>query len=208
MLVQEVLSRNLRDRRAVARYGGLTGSPDESGPGLFVPGPDEAALNPDHAVMIEDHESPAACDVIRIIGLPLRFEPLDVSLKLAEPRVYMVRKFISRLQPFAETVDFALCCLKGPLIFRRKLHRVRVGPPHSVRVREVEMDFGPFPALRLPQRIGFATGLCRHQLVKQRHILEIAAAILGEEVAQDRANRLRVGLFTPVHPNDASENSK
>ena len=31
MLVQEVLIRNLRDRRAVARYGGLTGSPDESG---------------------------------------------------------------------------------------------------------------------------------------------------------------------------------
>jgi transposase len=31
MLVQEVLARHLRDRRAVARYGGLTGSPDESG---------------------------------------------------------------------------------------------------------------------------------------------------------------------------------
>src|SRR5215475_7929235 len=31
MLVQEVLSRTMRDRRAVARYGGLTGSPDESG---------------------------------------------------------------------------------------------------------------------------------------------------------------------------------
>ena len=31
MLVQEVLSRNVRDRRAVARYAGLTGSPDESG---------------------------------------------------------------------------------------------------------------------------------------------------------------------------------
>jgi transposase len=31
MLVQEVLCRNLRDRRAVARYAGLTGSPDESG---------------------------------------------------------------------------------------------------------------------------------------------------------------------------------
>src|SRR5262245_46775340 len=30
MLVQEVLSRTMRDRRAVARYGGLTGSPDES----------------------------------------------------------------------------------------------------------------------------------------------------------------------------------
>ena len=31
MLVHEVLSRNLRDRRAVARYAGLTGTPDESG---------------------------------------------------------------------------------------------------------------------------------------------------------------------------------
>jgi transposase len=31
MLVQEVLSRNMRDRRAVARYGGVTGAPDESG---------------------------------------------------------------------------------------------------------------------------------------------------------------------------------
>ena len=31
LLVHEVLSRNLRDRRAVARYGGLTGSPDRSG---------------------------------------------------------------------------------------------------------------------------------------------------------------------------------
>jgi transposase len=31
MLVQEVLSRSMRDRRAVARYAGLMGSPDESG---------------------------------------------------------------------------------------------------------------------------------------------------------------------------------
>src|SRR3954447_12602486 len=31
MLVHEVLSRNLRDRRGVARYAGLTGAPDESG---------------------------------------------------------------------------------------------------------------------------------------------------------------------------------
>jgi transposase len=31
MLVREVLSRTMRDRRAVARYAGLTGAPDESG---------------------------------------------------------------------------------------------------------------------------------------------------------------------------------
>jgi transposase len=33
MLVHEILSRPLRDRRAVARYAGLTGAPDESGRG-------------------------------------------------------------------------------------------------------------------------------------------------------------------------------
>jgi transposase len=31
MLVNEVMTRGLRDRRAVARYAGITGSPDESG---------------------------------------------------------------------------------------------------------------------------------------------------------------------------------
>ena len=31
LLVNEVFSRQLRDRKAVARYAGLTGSPDESG---------------------------------------------------------------------------------------------------------------------------------------------------------------------------------
>ncbi len=31
MLVHEVLSRRMRDRKAVARYAGLTGAPDESG---------------------------------------------------------------------------------------------------------------------------------------------------------------------------------
>jgi hypothetical protein len=41
------------------------------GPGPFVLGPDEAALDPNHAVIIEGHESPAARDVIRIVGLPL-----------------------------------------------------------------------------------------------------------------------------------------
>ena len=35
MLVQEVLSRNMRDRRAVARYAGLTGSPAVSPIALF-----------------------------------------------------------------------------------------------------------------------------------------------------------------------------
>jgi transposase len=39
ILVHEVLSRPMRDRRAVARYAGLTGSPDESGANKGSPEP-------------------------------------------------------------------------------------------------------------------------------------------------------------------------
>ena len=42
MLVHEILSRPLRDRKAVARYAGLTGSPDESG----ARGPSAHGLDP------------------------------------------------------------------------------------------------------------------------------------------------------------------
>jgi hypothetical protein len=111
----------------------------------------------------------------------------------------MVRKLIGRLIPFGQLIDFALRCLKDSLILIRKVNPMRAGPPHSVRVREIEMDFGQFPALRLPQRIGFPAELCRHQQIKQRHILEIAATIFGEEVAQRSADRLSVGLHTNEH---------
>jgi len=39
MLVREVLSRPMRDRKAGARYAGLTGSPDAERTGAVVPGP-------------------------------------------------------------------------------------------------------------------------------------------------------------------------
>ena len=38
MLVHEVLWRKLRDRRAVARYAGLTGAPDQSGEKCYEKG--------------------------------------------------------------------------------------------------------------------------------------------------------------------------
>ena len=39
LLVHELLSRPMRDRRAVARYAGFTGSPDESGANKGSPEP-------------------------------------------------------------------------------------------------------------------------------------------------------------------------
>ena len=154
---------------------------------LFVRGPDETAFDSDSTVVIEDHERAAARDVVGIVRLPLGFQPLDLGLKFAELGIHIFRKFIRRLVLFGEAVEFRLYRCKSGLIFRRKLDRMRIGPPHAVGMREIEMGFRPFPSLGRPNRIGFATKLCRHQQIKQRHVFQIAAAILGEEVPKDRA---------------------
>jgi hypothetical protein len=53
------------------------------------------------------------------------------------------------------------------------------------------MNLRPFPAFRLLQRSRFAATLPRDKQVKQRHVLELPAAILGKEVAEDRTRPLR-----------------
>ena len=156
--------------------------------------------------MIEDHENTAARDVIRIIGVSFGFQPLDVSLKLAKPDVHMVGNLIGRLIPFGQLVDFAPRGPKGSLILHRKLHRVRVGPTHSMRVWEIEMSFRPFPALPLPQRIGFAAELCRHQQMRWLGISDLIAepegpTFISYKVARSRLNRLR---FVTQDPNRTS----
>jgi hypothetical protein len=71
MLVQEVLSRNMRDRRAVARYAGLTGAPDESGAkrrekGLARSGNARVATRHDPAGVAVPHvpEGQCACHAV------------------------------------------------------------------------------------------------------------------------------------------------
>ena len=50
MLVREVLSRNLRDRRAVARFAGLTGAPNESGSRRRERGVSDGAILPTYDI--------------------------------------------------------------------------------------------------------------------------------------------------------------
>lgn len=106
---------------------------------LFVREPDETALDPDGTIVIEDHERTAARDVVAVVRLPLGFQPLDLGLKFAEPCIHFIGKFVGRLVLFGEPVEFRLYHLKGCLILRRKLDRMRVGAAHAMSVREIEM---------------------------------------------------------------------
>lgn len=56
------------------------------------------------------------------------------------------------------------------------------------------MDLRPLPPLSFLQGGRFASELCHHKQVEKRHVLEIAATVLGEEVAEDRATHLGIGF--------------
>ncbi len=60
------------------------------------------------------------------------------------------------------------------------------------------MGLGPFPTLGLHLRRDGAQ-LFQGELVEQGRVLEIAAAILGEQVAEDHAAGLLVGFGADEH---------
>lgn len=144
--------------------------------------------------MIEDHEGTAARDIVGVVRLPFGFQTFDFGLKLTEPGVHIVRKLLGRPVLLGQTVEFNLHRFKGGPIFRQELDRMRVGPAHAVGMWEIEMRFRPFPALSFAYAIGGAPELSGDQQIEQCHILKVAAAILGKEIAQDGAARLGVGL--------------
>lgn len=104
--------------------------------GASRPRTDEAAFDTHGAIVIKDNESAAARDIVGIVGGPPCLQPLDFGLKLAEPGVYVVGKFIGRLMLFGQVVEFRVGGGKARLIFRRQHHRVWVRPAHAVGVRK------------------------------------------------------------------------
>src|SRR6266487_2744322 len=70
------------------------------------------------------------------------------------------------------------------------LRRVRFARLMSSQI--IQKDLRPFPSLRLQQGVRFASELGHYKEVEKRHVLEIAAAILAEEVAQDDTANLGI----------------
>ncbi len=157
-------------------------------------GPDEAAFDPQAAVMIEDHEGPAARYVVGIVSLTLGVDPLHFGFKLPAPRIDIVGKFLGAFVLLGQAVVFRLRGVVGGGIVRRQFHRLRIGSTQAMAMRIIEIGLHPFPPFRLAQGGRRAFQLFQGQPVEQRHVLEIATAILGEQVAQDGAARVRVGL--------------
>ena len=76
----------------------------------------------------------------------------------------------------------------------RPFDRHRIDPPERRNVGVVQTGLGPFPALALAGLVGQSGQLVADQPVQQDHILQPAAAVLGEQVAQHPAPLGLVGL--------------
>src|SRR5215216_3565123 len=75
------------------------------GSGLFVPRTDKPAFDPDRAVMIENDERTTARNVVGIVSLTPSLQPPDFGFKLAETRIHIIGKFLSRPILFSEAVE-------------------------------------------------------------------------------------------------------
>lgn len=113
----------------------------------FILGPDETALDAGFAVMGQDNEHAAARDLLRLVGMTQRIDPLDLRFKL--PAVHVVGQFVMAVIFRCQAVKFVLRDVVSGGVFCRKLHRMRIGTAHAVRVGKVDMDGNPLPALGL-----------------------------------------------------------
>ncbi len=79
----------------------------------------------------------------------------------------------------------------------RRLHRIDAGEVMDRRM--VGADLGPCPALPLANVLGEGRQLFGDERVQQGRVLQPAAAVLGEQVAQHRPARRLIGLEAHEH---------
>ena len=158
----------------------------------LVLAPDIAALDPQSAVDVDADEHAGAGDFGGVIGDRPFVERRQRGLDLAKPRVHLVR------QLHGVGVFLLQGVMLGPQRFPGRAFLFgesnglpgQAAQPVGVAIRKVERDRDPLPALRA-QGLGLGLQLLVRQPVEQRRVLEPAALVVLEQVAQhDAAGRL------------------
>ena len=151
--------------------------------------------------MVQHDEDTAARNRFRIVGVGALGQGRDLGLQRVETRADLLRQAVFRhaVMLDRQRLQLGLHAIEPGLLLRGQLLRVGVDPAHAVRVRVVDAGLGPPPALGRLQLAGECCQLIVGQPVEQSGILEPAAAILGEQVAGDRATGIGVGFGPDEH---------
>lgn len=157
--------------------------------------PDEAAFDAKPAIGVEHDEGADArhlggiMDVRAVVqGIELGAELLDLLVVVRSLRIFGI-----------EFVVFGLQCIMLGQLLPRHLGGLAIDAAQAggVAIGKVDGRLHPLPALAL-QGFGIGLQLREHELFEQRRILEPAAAILLEQIAQDDAAGLLIGFGADI----------
>lgn len=164
----------------------------------LVLGTDETPFDPHCAVIVQHHEHPAVRDDVGIVGMALGRNGVDLVGHRFQLRRHVLRHFVIGRIAFGKLVMLGGQRLQPGLVLVGQVHGLRIEAPHPMRLGIVDMRLGPFPAVGLHLARNLAQFLGGEH-VEQARILKEAAPVLGEQVADDGAARLNIGVGSDEH---------
>ena len=165
----------------------------------FVLGADEAAFDVQRPLVVDADEDACASDLRRIVADGPVLERRDGGLDLAETLIDLVGQLVGLRILLLKRVLFGLQRGEAGVIVFGEIDRLasEAAQTGGVAIGEVGGDRDPIPTLG-PQRLGLGLELLDDQPIEQRRILQPAAIVMLEEVAQDHA----AGGFVDIHPDE------
>lgn len=160
--------------------------------------PDEASFDAKPAIGVEHDEGAGARHLGGIMDVRAVVQGIELGAELLE-LPFNLLVVVRSLRIFGiELVVFGLQCIMLGQLLRRHLGGLAIDAAQAggVAIGKVDGRLHPLPALAL-QGFGIGLQLREHELFEQRRILEPAAAILLEQIAQDDAAGLLIG-FAPT----------
>ena len=181
-----------RDRRLVCWIGLDIGLRVDR---TLVLGTDIAAFDPQAARAVDADEGASARDLLGVEDLRAIVELVERRLDLAEPLIDFLWQLVGLGVGLLQTVHLGLQRIARRLLLagERTLLAAQLPQAVGVAIGELGRDIDPLPALGA-DRLGLLAQLLDHQHVEETGILQPAAVVALEEIAQDHAAGLDVGV--------------
>ncbi len=163
--------------------------------GRLVLRPDIAAVDREPSFGIDADEDAGAGDLGRIVDHGPVFERHQCRFDLAETLIDLVGQFVGVLVVGFELGLLGVERVDGRLLLGGEIGRfaLQFAQAAGVAVGEIDGDRDPLPALR-GDRLGLRRQLLGDETIEQGDILQPAAIVVLEQIAQDAAACLLVGV--------------
>lgn len=155
--------------------------------------PHETTFDSNAAIMVQHDERPTMRDHIGVVGRTLGRNRVDLVGHRLQLRRNVLGHFVIGRIAIGKRIILGGQRVQPRLVLVGQGDGLRIETPHPVGMRIVDMRLGPFPALGLHLARNVAQ-LFGGEHIEQAHILEEPATVLAEQVADDIAAGLNIGV--------------